>query len=125
MRAAGASADAGLGRAAGGEHKGGTLQVYLRLTDLLLRLKDGVYQLLVRDAMVKVLLGGVIVNLELDIIEPLIADPRPDMQRRIVVVRDIDLDEFCSRRQPITLRIGLAVEPTTPRCNPNSRIASA
>ena len=58
----------------------------------------------------EVLLREVVVDLKLDIIEPLIADPRPDMQRRVVVVRDIDLDKFRSRCQPITLRIGFAVE---------------
>ena len=60
--------------------------------------------------MVEVLLGEVVVNLEFDIIEAFFTDPRPDMQRRIVVVRNIDLDKFRSRRQPITLRIGLTVE---------------
>ncbi len=110
VRAAGTCADAGLGGAGGSEHKGGTQQVYLRLTDLFLRLEDGVYQLLVRNLIVEMQLGEVVVNLELDIIKLLLADPRPDMQRWIVVVRNIDLDEFCSRRQPIALRVGLAVE---------------
>ncbi len=110
MRATGTCADAGLGGAGGGEHKGGTQQVYLCLTDLFLRLEDGVYQLLVRNLIVEVLLGEIVVNLELDIIELLVADPRPDMQRRVVVIRDIEFDKFCPRRQPVSLRIGLAVK---------------
>ena len=60
--------------------------------------------------MVEVLLREIVVDLKLDIIEQLVADTCPDMQRRVVVVRDIDLDKFRSRCQPITLRIGFAVE---------------
>ena len=43
--------------------------------------------------MVEVLLGEVVVYLELDIIESFFANLRPDMQRRVVVVRNIDLDK--------------------------------
>ena len=60
--------------------------------------------------MVEVLLGEVVVNLELHIIEPFIANPRPDMQRWVIVVRNIDLDKFRTRLQSITLRVGLTVE---------------
>ncbi len=32
------------------------------------------------------------------------------MQRRVIVVRDIEFDEFRSRGQPVSLRIGFAVK---------------
>ncbi len=74
MRAAGACADVGLGGTASGEDKGGPQQVYLRLTYLLLGSKTELTSFSVCYAVVEVLHGEVIVNLELDIIEQFVAN---------------------------------------------------
>ena len=63
---------------------------------LFLRLEDGIDELFVRDLAVKMPLGHIIVYLELDGLKKFLADPCPDVERRIPVVGHVDSDKLCS-----------------------------
>ena len=81
-------------RSTGGKGKSYFQQFRLLPVYLFLRLEDGIDKLLVREQAVKVSLGHIIVYLEFGVLKKLLADPCPDMERRIPVVGHVDSDKF-------------------------------
>ena len=78
----------------GGKSESSAQQLGLLHAYLFLRLENGIDKFLVRDLAVKMSLGHIIVYLEFGVLKKLLADPCPDVERRVPVVGHVDSDKL-------------------------------
>ena len=64
---------------------------------LFLLLEYGIYKLLVCNLTDEMPLGYIIVYLEFGVLKKFLFDLDPDMEQRILVVRNIEVYKFCTR----------------------------
>lgn len=102
--------DMNLRRSSNGKGENSAQQFRLFSVYLFLRLEDGIDKLLVRNLAVEMPLSHIIVYLEFGVLEKFLADPCPDMERRIPVIGDIDAHQFGTGREAVTLGVCLAVK---------------